>query len=69
MQKDRKDIIEQKIANNTTIPKEIKIKTFQFDNKTRKKAETNFINIKNITRKISKEYDQFYSKCSNYSIK
>ena len=55
--------------NNTSSPKTIKIKSFQFDKKSRTKAETNFINIRKLSKNISKEYEHFFSKCNNYSIK
>ena len=71
VKKDCKDIIssEQVISHNTSSPKTIKIKSFQFDKKSRTKAETNFINIRKLSKNISKEYENFFSKCNNYSIK
>ena len=69
-----KDIITEhrnkEIINDIKTKREkIKIKLFDFDLKTRKKAERNYYSIRKITFKLSKENDQFYSMFKKYSMK
>lgn len=69
-----KDIITEErnkeIINDIKTKREkTKIKCFDFDLKTRRKAERNYYSIRKINFNLSKENEQFYSMYKKYSMK